>query len=78
MRSFAAWWPSPQQTWPFRRRNGFQVPPSRGRPGGLVRSCRLQAEDARDVLRNDAEFAANAPRECSIWVDFLTAPPLPG
>jgi hypothetical protein len=34
-------------------------------------------EDARDVLRNYAEFALNAPRVCSIWADFLTAPPLP-
>jgi FAD/FMN-containing dehydrogenase len=34
-------------------------------------------EDARDALRNYTQFAADAPRECSIWADLLTAPPLP-
>jgi FAD/FMN-containing dehydrogenase len=34
-------------------------------------------EDAPDVLRNYREFARDAPRECCVWVDSLTAPPLP-
>ena len=34
-------------------------------------------EDAAGVLRNYRNFAANAPAECSIWADFVTAPPLP-
>jgi FAD/FMN-containing dehydrogenase len=41
--------------------------------GPIVYSLR----DAREVLRNYAGFAASAPRECSIWADLLTAPPLP-
>ena len=34
-------------------------------------------EDARDVLRHYREFARDAPRECCVWADSLTAPPLP-
>ena len=34
-------------------------------------------EDAADVLRNYREFATQAPRECCVWVDHLSAPPLP-
>lgn len=34
-------------------------------------------EDARDVLRHYSEVAPKVPRECSIWADLLTAPPLP-
>lgn len=34
-------------------------------------------EDAPEVLRNYRDFAEKAPFECSIWADFLTAPPLP-
>ena len=34
-------------------------------------------EDAADVLRHYRDFAASAPYECSVWADFLTAPPLP-
>ncbi len=34
-------------------------------------------DDAAEVLRNYRDFAAHAPRECSVWADFLTAPPLP-
>jgi FAD/FMN-containing dehydrogenase len=34
-------------------------------------------EDAAEVLRHYRDFAINAPNECSIWADFLTAPPLP-
>lgn len=34
-------------------------------------------EDAGDVLRHYRDFAANAPRECCVWADLLTAPPLP-
>lgn len=34
-------------------------------------------DDALEVLANYREFAISAPGECSVWVDFLTAPPLP-
>lgn len=34
-------------------------------------------DDAPDVLRHYREFARDAPRECCVWVDSLTAPPLP-
>ncbi len=34
-------------------------------------------EDAAEVLRNYRDFATSAPYECSVWADFLTAPPLP-
>ena len=34
-------------------------------------------EDAAEALRNYRNFASSAPNECSIWADFLTAPPLP-
>ncbi len=34
-------------------------------------------DDAPEVLRNYRDFATRAPRECSVWADFLTAPPLP-
>ncbi len=34
-------------------------------------------EDAAEVLRNYRDFATDAPVECSVWADFLTAPPLP-
>jgi FAD/FMN-containing dehydrogenase len=33
--------------------------------------------DAADVLRHYREFARKAPRECCVWADLLTAPPLP-
>jgi len=33
-------------------------------------------EDAPDVLRHYREFARDAPRECCVWVDSITAPPL--
>jgi FAD/FMN-containing dehydrogenase len=36
-----------------------------------------RSEDAADVLRHYREFARQAPNECSVNVDFLTAPPLP-
>ena len=34
-------------------------------------------EDAAEVLRNYREFATNAPRDCCVWADLMTAPPLP-
>jgi FAD/FMN-containing dehydrogenase len=34
-------------------------------------------EDAAEVLRHYREFARAAPNECSVYVDLLTAPPLP-
>jgi FAD/FMN-containing dehydrogenase len=34
-------------------------------------------EDAAEVLRHYRDFATSAPNECSVWADFLTAPPLP-
>ncbi|RBI62221.1 FAD-linked oxidase [halophilic archaeon] len=34
-------------------------------------------EDAPDVLRHYGDFARDAPRECCVWVNSLTAPPLP-
>ena len=34
-------------------------------------------KDAAGALRNYRSFAGGAPYECSVWVDFLTAPPLP-
>ncbi len=34
-------------------------------------------EDAPDVLAHYREFAANAPRECTVWVNSVAAPPLP-
>jgi FAD/FMN-containing dehydrogenase len=34
-------------------------------------------DDAPDVLRHYQEVARNAPQECCVWVDSLTAPPLP-
>ena len=34
-------------------------------------------DDAPDVLRHYREFTRDAPRECCVWVDSLTAPPLP-
>ncbi len=34
-------------------------------------------EDATRVLRHYREFIRSAPNECSVYVDFLTAPPLP-
>ena len=34
-------------------------------------------EDAPEVLRHYRQFASQAPNECSVNVDFLTAPPLP-
>jgi FAD/FMN-containing dehydrogenase len=33
--------------------------------------------DAADALGNYREFVRGAPRECCVWVDSLTAPPLP-
>lgn len=34
-------------------------------------------EDAADVLKHYRDFAAGAPRECCVWADLMTAPPLP-
>ena len=34
-------------------------------------------EDAPAVLRHYRDFAEDAPRECTVYVDFFTAPPLP-
>ena len=34
-------------------------------------------EDAARVLRTYRDFAAKAPRDCCVWADLLTAPPLP-
>jgi FAD/FMN-containing dehydrogenase len=34
-------------------------------------------EEAADVLRHYRDFARSAPNECAVYVDFLTAPPLP-
>lgn len=34
-------------------------------------------KDAAGALRNYRSFAGSAPYECSVWADFLTAPPLP-
>lgn len=34
-------------------------------------------EDAADALANYREFTKTAPRECCVWADLNTAPPLP-
>ena len=34
-------------------------------------------DDAAEVLLHYANFAATAPRNCCVWADLLTAPPLP-
>lgn len=34
-------------------------------------------QEAAAALRHYRDFAATAPRECSVWADFITAPPLP-
>ncbi|MGE0719272.1 MAG: FAD-binding oxidoreductase [Alphaproteobacteria bacterium] len=34
-------------------------------------------DEAAAVLRRYRDFARAAPRECSVWADLLTAPPLP-
>ncbi len=34
-------------------------------------------DDAVDVLRGYRRFAATAPRQCCVWADLMTAPPLP-
>lgn len=34
-------------------------------------------EDAAAVLRHYRDFALTAPRDCCVWADLLTAPPLP-
>ncbi len=34
-------------------------------------------DDAANVLRGYRAFAATAPRECCVWADLITAPPLP-
>jgi FAD/FMN-containing dehydrogenase len=34
-------------------------------------------EDAGDVLRHYRAFADGAPRQCCVWADLMTAPPLP-
>ncbi|WP_224270235.1 FAD-binding oxidoreductase [Haloprofundus salinisoli] len=34
-------------------------------------------EDAPDVLAHYERFALDAPRECSVWLNSVTAPPLP-
>ncbi len=36
-----------------------------------------QLEDARDVLKHYRAFVRELPNECSVYVDLLTAPPLP-
>ncbi|MEM8948227.1 MAG: FAD-binding oxidoreductase [Pseudomonadota bacterium] len=37
----------------------------------------FRLEDAGDVLRHYGAFIEDAPRECCVWADLLTAPPLP-
>ena len=34
-------------------------------------------EDAAEVLRHYRDFSREAPNECTVYADFLTAPPLP-
>ena len=34
-------------------------------------------EDAAEVLAHYRTFAAQAPRDCCVWADLMTAPPLP-
>ncbi|MEM9443054.1 MAG: FAD-binding oxidoreductase, partial [Pseudomonadota bacterium] len=34
-------------------------------------------EDAADVLRRYSAFIKEAPRECCVWADLMTAPPVP-
>ncbi|MFC4438123.1 MULTISPECIES: FAD-binding oxidoreductase [Natrialbaceae] len=34
-------------------------------------------EDAADVLRHYRDFCRDAPNECCVWADSMTAPPLP-
>jgi FAD/FMN-containing dehydrogenase len=34
-------------------------------------------DDAAEVLRHYRDFALEAPNECTVYADFLTAPPLP-
>ncbi len=34
-------------------------------------------EDAAEVLAHYRAFAAQAPRDCCVWADLMTAPPLP-
>lgn len=34
-------------------------------------------EDAAEVLRHYRAFAIDAPRECCVWADLMTAPPMP-
>jgi FAD/FMN-containing dehydrogenase len=46
-------------------------------PEVLFGPIAYRLEDAAQVLRHYRDFAINAPNECSIWADFLTAPPLP-
>ena len=37
----------------------------------------FRLEDAADVLRHYRAFVEDAPRECCVWADLMTAPPLP-
>ena len=37
----------------------------------------FRLEDAADVLRHYRAFAESAPRQCCVWADLMTAPPLP-
>ena len=46
-------------------------------PGVLFGPIVYPLKDAAEVLRNYRDFADNAPRECAVWADLLTAPPLP-
>ncbi|MEM7750438.1 MAG: FAD-binding oxidoreductase, partial [Pseudomonadota bacterium] len=34
-------------------------------------------DDASQVLRQYRDFAVNAPRQCCVWADLMTAPPAP-
>ncbi len=37
----------------------------------------FRLEDAADVLRHYRVFAEDAPRQCCVWADLMTAPPFP-
>jgi FAD/FMN-containing dehydrogenase len=47
------------------------------RPEVLFGPTLYRLEDAARVLRTYRDFAAQAPRDCCVWADLLTAPPLP-
>ena len=46
-------------------------------PDVLFGPTLYRLEDAPAVLRHYRDFANDAPRECTVYVDFFTAPPLP-